>query len=211
MDSPILILLAGGKSTRMGTPKGLLDYQGIPWVLAQISRYKHVKNPIVHIGLGYDFKRYLTLIPWFQKAIDAPYNHNGVEVKVIINDQPQYGAFSTLQKVLKSIDKKYSVLVLPIDVPLLKKQYLTSIIREDNTIAIPVCNDNNGHPVKLKPEFWSTLLTVDTSLDEARLDRQIKRYKNSSIAYVNVLDSSVYQNINTRLEWDNYTKINSKQ
>ena len=35
-----LILLAGGKSSRMGTPKGLVDYQGQPWLLEQLGRFR---------------------------------------------------------------------------------------------------------------------------------------------------------------------------
>ena len=67
----------------------------------------------------------------------------------------------------------------------------------------------NGHPVQLKPEFWNTLLTVDLTSANARLDLQIKKYDASSITYLNVVDSSVYQNINTFKEWNNYlTNIN---
>ena len=47
MVSPVLILLAGGKSARMGFPKGLLDYHGTFWILEQISRYKYVDRKSV--------------------------------------------------------------------------------------------------------------------------------------------------------------------
>jgi molybdopterin-guanine dinucleotide biosynthesis protein A len=64
-DSHVLILLAGGKSTRMGSPKGLLDYKGKQWILEQISRYKYVLNPKVYIGLGHDYENYFSAISWF--------------------------------------------------------------------------------------------------------------------------------------------------
>ncbi len=206
MDSPILILLAGGKSTRMGFPKGLLNYHGTLWIVEQITRYKHIDNAKVFIGLGYDFQKYLDTIPWFKKALNNAYDHNGVEVRVVINNQPQLGSFSTLQTVLKNIDTQVMVLVQPIDVPLVNKDSLITIIRENNAIVIPNCTTKNGHPVKLKPEFWNTLLAVDTSSENARLDIQIKQINTSSIAYVNINDSSVYQNINTKEKWNNYCK-----
>ena len=204
MDIPVLILLAGGKSARMGSPKGLLDYHGTPWVLEQISRYKLFKNPRVYIGLGYDLQKYFDVIPWFKEAIDDTYNYNGVEVRVIINNMPEFGAFSTLQKVLKKVEKHTEAIVQPIDVPLPNEQSLTSIINENNTIIIPKCNGKNGHPVKLKPKFWSELLSIDISSKKARLDVQIKQINNSSITYLKVSDNAVYQNINTKIKWHSY-------
>ncbi len=205
-DTPILILLAGGKSSRMGTPKGLLNYRGKPWILEQISRFKDIINPKVYIGLGYNYKLYFESIPWFKKAIDKTHNYNGVEVRVIINHQPQFGAFSTLQTVLRNIEKEVTVIVQPIDVPLFNKDSLRSFIDINKPIVIPVCEDKKGHPVKLKPEFWTTLLSIDLSSKKARLDIQIKQYNTSSIAYHKVTDNSVYHNINTKEDWNNYVK-----
>ncbi len=210
MDSPILILLAGGKSNRMGSPKGLLDYHDTPWILEQIARYKHIKNPKVYIGLGYDYEQYLNVIPWFENAIENSYNYNGVEVKIVINYKPQLGSFSTLLTVLREINIISNVVVQPIDVPLPNKQSLITIINENNTIVIPKCNDKNGHPVKLKPKFWKPLLKIDLSLNDARLDTQIKQFKKVSITFVKVLDNSVYQNINTKEKWNSYLEIIDK-
>ena len=203
-DTPILILLAGGKSSRMGTPKGLLDYHGKLWILEQVSRFKDLINPKVYIGLGYNYELYFESIPWFKKAIDRTHEYNGVEVRAVINHQPQFGAFSTLQTVLRNIEKKATVIVQPIDVPLFNKDSLRSFIDKKKPIVIPVCENQKGHPVKLKPEFWTTLLLVDLSSNKARLDIQIKEYNSSSITYHEVADTSVYQNINTLNKWNKY-------
>jgi len=204
MDIPILILLAGGKSSRMGSPKGLLDYQGTPWILEQVKRYGHIENPKVYIGLGYDFQKYFDSIPWLKNAIDNFYNYNGVEVKVVMNNQPEYGAFSTLQTVLREIEEHSTVMIQPIDVPLANIESLTAIINENNSIVIASYKAKNGHPVKLKPVFWNTLLMVNTSSNTARLDTQIKQVKTSSITYVSIADNAVYQNINTLKKWNDY-------
>ncbi len=204
MDSPILVLLSGGKSTRMGSSKGLLDFHGKPWILEQIARYKHIENPKVYIGLGYDYEQYLNVIPWFKDAIENSYNYNGVEVRLIINYQPQLGSFSTLQTVLKKVNINSAVVVLPIDVPLPNEQSLIAIINKNNAIVIPKCSGKNGHPVKLKPEFWKPLLALNLSRNDARLDTQIKQFNSLSVSYVNVVDNSVYQNINTQEKWNSY-------
>jgi len=149
VESPILILLAGGKSTRMGFPKGLLDFHGKLWLLEQISRLKYVENPKVCIGLGHDSELYFKSIPWFAEALNNFYLYDGVEVRVVINNQPEFGAFSTFQTVLDKIVRTANVLVQPIDVPLADQQSLTTIIKKNNSIIIPRCNFKNGHPVKL--------------------------------------------------------------
>ena len=69
LEAPVLIILAGGKSSRMGSPKGLLDFNNKPWILEQISHFKHVNKSKVYIGLGYDNKLYFNAIDWFKKAI----------------------------------------------------------------------------------------------------------------------------------------------
>lgn len=209
-ESPILILLTGGKSTRMGSSKGLLNYHGILWVLEQISRYKLVRKPKVYIGLGFDNKLYFEAIPWLTEALDDFYLYDGVEVKVVINKQPKFGAFSTLQTVLKKIEINTTILLQPIDVPLADDQSLAKIINENNNIVIPNCDSKNGHPVKLKPEFWNTLLSIDKSSKGARLDLQIKLTNTSSVTYVQVTDASVYQNINTKVDWNIYLNKNSR-
>lgn len=202
--SPVLIFLAGGRSSRMGTPKGLLDFGGKPWILEQISRYKYVKNPIVYIGLGHDYEQYLSTIPWLKKALDKKHPYNGIEVRVVVNSHPEYGAFSTLQTVLKIIDPNSDILVQPIDIPLLNNENLVSLINETNTIVIPIYKEKKGHPVKLKPDFWSTLLDIKLSSDKARLDHQIRAFNSSSITYLNITDTSINQNINTMKDWKIY-------
>ena len=204
--APVLILLAGGRSSRMGLPKGLLDFNGIPWILEQISRYRKLQSPRVYIGLGYDNNLYFNNITWFKAATNNFYPYNGVEVKVIINQQPELGAFSTLQTVLTKIEKDSEVLVQPIDIPLLNVKELQNLVAIENLVVIPTFNGKNGHPVKLAPEFWNELLNIDITSEEARLDFQIKKESNPSITYLNVFDVNITQNINTLRDWDIYLK-----
>jgi len=206
VKAPVLIILAGGKSSRMGSPKGLLNYQGNPWILEQISRFAKVNNPEVYIGLGYDHELYFELIPWFKKAVNKTYRYKDVQVRIIINSEPEYGPFSTLQTVLKKMDPKETVLVHPIDIPFMDEKNLIALINEKNTIVVPVCENKKGHPVKLKPEFWIRLLNINLSSEKARLDSQIKAYNTSKVSYFNVDYKPIYQNINTIKMWNKYLK-----
>ena len=206
MDSPILIILAGGKSSRMGQPKGLLDFKNKPWILEQISRFKHINKPKVYIGLGYDNELYFNEIKWFKKAVTDFYTFNGVEVKVVVNRHPEKGSFSTLQAVLKEVESTKEILALPIDVPLLNTKELQKLTAVKSLVAIPTSNGENGHPVKLASLFWNTLVSLDVTSNESRLDYQIKCLDKSNVTYLNVLDATIHQNINDKGEWLLYKK-----
>lgn len=201
---PTLIILAAGNSKRMGFPKGLLDYHGKPWILEQISRFKCVKNPKVILVLGNDINVYFEQIDWFSKALNTFYNFNGIQVKILHNKQTNLGSFSSLKLALSYLDKEESVLVQPIDVPLLDEYNLKRLIEENNTIVIPNCDLKNGHPVLLKPLFWNQLLAIDTSLKSTRLDYLIKNFDSEKIIYLKVDNSLIHHNMNT---WDAWSRF----
>ena len=202
--NPILILLAGGRSDRMGFPKGLLNFNGQHWLLEQISRYKDILDPKVYIGLGFDYQLYLKHIPWLEEALKSSFMFEGVEVKTVLNKQPKLGAFSTLQAVLYEINVNRSVLVQPIDVPLLNMIELKKLCALENEIVLPSYNTKNGHPVKLSTNFWKPLLEVDCHDEEARLDLQIKKRSEQDISYFEVSDNVIIENLNNETAWVNY-------
>ena len=67
-NDTVFVLLAGGKSERMGVAKGLLEYQNTYWVLEQIDRIATSTITEAYIGLGFHHEEYLTKIPWFKEA-----------------------------------------------------------------------------------------------------------------------------------------------
>jgi molybdopterin-guanine dinucleotide biosynthesis protein A len=206
IGSSVLIILAGGKSSRMGSPKGLLNFNNKPWILEQITRFKQTPQAKVYIGLGYDNDLYFKEIEWFKKAINDFHDFNGVAVKVVVNSSPEKGSYSTLQTVLKMIEPSKNALVLPIDVPLLNTKELQKVMAIKNLVTIPTYHGKNGHPVKLAPQFWNELLEINSRSEEARLDYQIKKVSESSISYISMLDSSITKNLNTSYIWNNYIK-----
>ncbi len=202
-----LIILAGGKSSRMGRSKGLLRYKERFWILYQIEKYIGSE---VFIGLGFDAPLYFEAIPWLEKALTAPQLHLDKKVHVVINPTPEFGVFSTLQSVLKVLDCApihEDILILPIDVPLINSTELGKILNEENRIVIPKNKNKNGHPVKLAPEFWKSLLELNNSDENSRLDFQIKKRDPSEISYVEVDDMAILKNLNTPVDWKEF--INS--
>ena len=92
-----LILLAGGRSSRMGTPKGLLNYHGHPWLIEQLRRFKAASGKRVIIVLGFHQAPYFEQIPWMVKAVTEPVQELGLEISATTNPAPEHGQFSSLQ------------------------------------------------------------------------------------------------------------------
>ncbi|AOW11097.1 nucleotidyltransferase family protein [Flavobacterium gilvum] len=203
-NNTVFVLLAGGKSERMGVPKGLLDFQNSYWILEQINRISASTISEIYIGLGYRHEEYLKTIPWFAKAQShfAPYEN--VKLRIVVNQNPQLGPFSTLQTVLQEIPKHKSVLFNPIDIPILNTNELQKIIDTQNEIVLPNFEGKNGHPIKLQSEFWNTLLFLNPTDKNSRLDLEIKKVYPSKITTISVSDSCIVTNLNTPDLWASY-------
>lgn len=209
-NNPVFVLLAGGKSERMGFPKGLLEYENTYWILEQINRISTSTITEVYIGLGYHQEEYSNKIPWFSQAQLDFVVYNNLKIKIVVNQDPQLGSFSTLQSVLRQIPKNKSILINPIDIPILNTTELQKIIEAHNQIVLPNFEGKNGHPIKLHPEFWNTLLSLNPTDEKSRLDLEIKKASPSKTTTLTVTDSVILKNLNTPDDWEAYSKTNLK-
>ncbi|MDR6846511.1 NTP transferase domain-containing protein [Flavobacterium granuli] len=210
-NNAVFVLLAGGKSERMGIAKGLLEYQNTYWILEQINRISASTVTEVYIGLGFHYEEYLNKIPWFTKAQSLFINYKNLKVRVVVNQNPELGSFSTLQTVLQQIPKNKSVLINPIDIPILNANELQNIIEEQNLIVLPNFKGKNGHPIKLHSEFWEPLLLLNPTNENSRLDLEIKKIIPSKITTITVTDSCILKNLNTPNDWIEFTNSNHKR
>lgn len=203
-NSTVFVLLAGGKSERMGVAKGLLEYQNTYWVLEQLNRIATSTVTEVYVGLGYQHEEYSNKIPWFKEAQSHFVFYKNLKVKVVVNQNPQLGSFSTFQTVLNQIPKNKSVLINPIDIPILNTTELQTIIEAQNQIVLPNFEGKNGHPIKLHPEFWNPLLLLNPTDENSRLDLEIKKTVPSKITTVTVNDFCILKNLNTPDDWKEF-------
>lgn len=200
-NNAVFVLLAGGKSERMGVAKGLLKYKQTFWILEQLNRISKTNIKEVYIGLGFNFQHYFNAIPWFQNAQSNFIKYEELNVKVIINTNPELGSFSTLQTVLKVIPKSSTILVNHIDIPILNSDELSKIILFKNDIVLPNYKGKNGHPIKLNPSFWKNLVQLNPTEKDSRLDFQLKKIYPAKVSTIEVLDRAIIMNLNTKKEW----------
>jgi len=196
------VILAGGKSQRMGLPKGLQIYNGHFWLLEHIKRLKSGSITKVLIGLGFDAELYYKAIPELRLALNNYFNYDAMQLKVVLNTQPQLGSFSTLKNVLKATDKIEDVLICPIDVPILKVSELKKLIKAKALIAKPVYKNKSGHPVKISTSFAKHLLNQPNS---SQLDTLISKVPAKDVSKVNCSDKQILLNLNSPKDWKNYT------
>ena len=203
-NNTVFVLLAGGKSERMGTTKGLLIYKNTYWILEQLNRISKSTISEVFIGLGFNSERYFNAIPWLKESLSTPIIYKGLKIKTVINNSPELGSFSTLQTVLKTCNPTENVVINPIDIPLLNTIELNKILVLENEIVMPSFTNKNGHPIKMNAVFWQKLITIDLINEDARLDLQIKKLKPTKISIIEVFDRAILYNLNTKKDWNTY-------
>ncbi len=201
-----LILLAGGQSSRMGKPKGIVDFKGRPWLLEQVSRFAAASGKETVIVLGYHQERYFERIPWLQDAWYETSIQSGLAVSVVVNETPEFGQFSSLQCAIPFLLKKdwAGAFILPVDVPGPQREVFDRLVEVFNNtldVVIPQYRSKGGHPVLLSRRFLVQLLSVPVANAEARLDKQIRDLSPERVAKVKVSDPQVCLNINTLEEY----------
>jgi len=184
-----LILLAGGKSERMGTPKGLLAVHGESFLQYQARRFQEAGGQALVVVLGYGAALY-------EKALAG--------LQAVVNPTPERGPFSSLQCGLTWLAREQPAMsgcfVLPIDVPAPDASVwkrLTAELAAGTEVVCPEYAGSGGHPVLLSPAFCALLRRVPTDDPAARLDRQIAALPAGKRCRALVSDAQVTMNLNT--------------
>jgi molybdenum cofactor cytidylyltransferase len=204
-----LILLAGGQSSRMGTPKGLIDFKGRSWLLEQLARFKNAGGTRAILTLGYHLEAYFEKIPWLTDTRKRPSCRLGLKISTVINPHPEKGQFSSLLAAFASplLQAAPGVFVLPIDVPGPDREVyelLFEAFADPLSVVIPRYHSRGGHPVLLSAPFMATLSTISPEAAEARLDVQIRHLPTGRMVQVPVDDPQVCLNINSKVDFRDY-------
>ena len=147
------IILAAGRSSRMGSDKALLPYGDTTFAGSLIAAFRQVFSPVV-VVLGHHAERISPAIP------EEP------GIIVAVNEDHDLGMLSSLQVGLRALpDSSRGVVFTLVDHPGVRLETLRAIAEamaeSDAAVVIPRYRGKRGHPVGVSGELIAELLALD--------------------------------------------------
>ena len=137
MGGAEVILLAAGRSSRLGQPKALVDVHGQPLIQRLMSRLHQLNDVEVTIVTNTDLLADIMLL--------CPSAH------VVLNPDPEKGRTGSVQRGLSSILERNGrlprkVLLVPVDRPGWSVEIVRNLLQME-TSSCPVWDKRGGHPL----------------------------------------------------------------
>jgi molybdenum cofactor cytidylyltransferase len=144
------VILSGGASSRMGSPKALLPYQGRPFLEHLLEIISRPEIGVRRVVLGADAES-------IAKAVPLKAN------EMIINSQWEEGQLSSIQAAVRKLPAGTDgMLVFLIDHPLISAALVGELIaqfyKSKKPIVLPVYEGRRGHPVIFSASLYPELL-----------------------------------------------------
>jgi molybdenum cofactor cytidylyltransferase len=177
------IILSGGASRRMGTPKALLQFQNETFLDRLIRVFSAVCDPII-VVVGEHADRIQSGVARSRDVLFA------------VNSDPERGMLSSLQCGLGLVPAgAEAAMFLPVDHPHIEVstiQTLAARFHADRApVTVPTYAGEHGHPVCVARQLIAELLTLPP---EAKASDVIHRHVSKTL-YIEVADSAVVTDV----------------
>jgi len=176
------IILAAGASSRMGTPKALLDYRGETFLNRLIRVLGTVCDPVI-VVLGYHAEEIRAQVSG--------------RARFVINPDPSRGQLSSLQTALGEVSADAEgFLFIPVDCPSAEPATVERIVEvfhapENPLLVIPRHEGNRGHPVCARRELIEEFLALPP---EGQAKEIVRRHADRT-HYLDTVDAGVLNDV----------------
>ncbi len=147
------VILAAGESSRMGSPKALVAYQGRPFLEHLIEVTQHPQVGLRRIVLGAQAEEILS-----QLKLDR--------ATVVVNPDWNKGQLSSIHAALRSLPAGTTdgMLLCLVDHPLITAALVGELIEQfyvsGKPIVLPTYKGKRGHPVVFSSKLYPELLAA---------------------------------------------------
>jgi molybdenum cofactor cytidylyltransferase len=147
------VILSGGESRRMGSPKALLPYHGHTFLehLLEITRHPRIGVRRVVVGASRDeIARRVPMEPGL----------------VLMNDEWRKGQLSSIRAAIRNLRDTGTegMLVALVDHPLISREVVAALIeafdRSPASIVLPTWSGRRGHPLIFPSRFYEELVAA---------------------------------------------------
>jgi molybdenum cofactor cytidylyltransferase len=188
------IVLAAGRSTRMGRPKALLPLgPGDTFLTRIVATFRDAEIEDVVVVVGHDA----------EALIDA-FDRSPAVARFVVNPDYERGQLTSLAAGLRVVDRPgvVAALVTLVDVPLVQAATVRAVVeryrRTHAPIVRPVNAGRHGHPVLIDRSLFAALRAADP----AHGAKAIIRAHASPAGDVEVDDEGAFTDVDTPAEYD---------
>jgi CTP:molybdopterin cytidylyltransferase MocA len=187
------VVLAGGRSARMGSPKALLDFRGQPFVVRILEALEALEVKTRAVVVGPD-------APRIQPALA------GHECLILENTDVEGGPIASLRAALRALQavRPTAVLAWPVDLPHVRVTTVERLIetfrRDPAPAVVPTFAERRGHPVLWGAVLFEELLTSEAASRHGA--RAVLHAHAAEIGSVPVDDPAVIDDLNTPEDYE---------
>jgi molybdopterin-guanine dinucleotide biosynthesis protein A len=184
----VAVVMAGGRSKRMGSDKGLIKYKNKEHRYYMVDMLKTIFNDVV-ISVPFDFT--------------TPIYNNYRYVKDVVKDLGPFGGLYSIFKVFP--DK--AIFIIATDMPEVELKHVKYLLENRNVNSIATCYKNKDGFVEPLFAIWENQSSeiVNKLISENKLSMKMI-LKNHKSTIIPIPDEKALININTEEERSKYLK-----